>query len=329
MRSFAILSRRKIVEALRTVVPLLISMAYLTLVERKGMGAIQRRHGPNTVGIYGLLTPFADGLKLFIKEPIIPSSANPYRFRFAPMRTFTLAMMAWAVIPFSSSMVFTELNLGIMYLLMLSSLGVYGILLAGWSSNSKYAFLGALRSASQMVSYEVSIGFILASVLMCAGTMNLAGIVIAQQSVWYAIPLFPAFLLFMVSALAETNRHPFDLPEAEAELVSGYNVEYSGMPFALFFLGEYINMIMMSALISILFLGGWLAPISLLSFIPGPLWLGMKTMLFLMGFIWARAVFPRYRFDQLMRMGWKVFLPMSMSWTFVTANSRRVMNALS
>jgi NADH-quinone oxidoreductase subunit H len=212
---------------------------------------------------------------------------------------------------------------------MLSSLGVYGILLAGWSSNSKYAFLGALRSASQMVSYEVSIGFIIASVLMCAGTMNLGGIVVAQESVWYAIPLFPAFMLFIVSALAETNRHPFDLPEAEAELVSGYNVEYSGMPFALFFLGEYINMIMMSALISILFLGGWLAPRSFLAFIPGPLWLGMKTMLFLMGFVWARAVFPRYRFDQLMRMGWKVFLPMSRSWTLVTANSRRVMNALA
>jgi len=320
--------RLRVVQSLRAMVPLMIAMAYVTLVERKGMGAIQRRHGPNTVGIYGLLTPFADGLKLFVKEPIIPSSSNPYLFRLAPMRTFTLSLMAWGVRPRGEGMVYADLNRGVLYLLMLSSLGVYGIMLAGWSSNSKYAFLGALRSAAQMVSYEVSIGFLLASILRCAGSMNLTQVVLAQKEVWYGLPRLPAFLMFMVSALAETNRHPFDLPEAEAELVSGYNVEYSGMPFALFFLGEYINMVMMSALMSLLFRGGWLAPIGRLSFIPGVRWMGMKTMLFLMGFIWARGVFPRYRFDQLMRMGWKVFFPMSRGWALATANGRRVIDAL-
>jgi NADH-quinone oxidoreductase subunit H len=316
-----------VAEVLGLVLPLMIGMAYLTLVERKVMASIQRRHGPNTVGFFGLLTPLADGLKLFIKENIVPSSANPYLFRLAPMRTFSLALLAWAVMPISQGMVLMDRPRGVLYLLMISSLAVYGIMLAGWASNSKYAFLGALRSAAQMVSYEVSIGFILVSVLMCGGSMNLSQVVLAQTEVWYVFPRFPAFRLFMVSALAETNRHPFDLPEAEAELVSGYNVEYSGMSFALFFLGEYMNMVRMSSLTSVLFRGGWMAP-WLGGWIPGSRWMGLKTLVFLMGFIWARAAFPRYRFDQLMRMGWKVFLPMSLGWARLTANLRRVGDGL-
>lgn len=317
-----------VVVCLSIIVPVLGGVAYLTLMERKVMAAVQRRQGPNAVGVYGLLTPLADGLKLFLKEIVVPASANMYLFLFAPVRTFSLALLCWAVIPVSSGYVYADRHRGVLYLLMISSLAVYGIMLAGWSSNSKYAFLGALRSAAQMVSYEVSIGFVLVSVLMCAGTMNLTEIVQAQSSVWYVIPLFPMFMRFCVSALAETNRHPFDLPEAEAELVSGYNVEYSGIAFALFFLGEYSNMIMMSALISVLFRGGWMAPVGLLSFIPGPIWMGLKTVLFLMGFVWARVAFPRYRYDQLMRMGWKVFLPMSMGLAMLTANTLIVLDGL-
>ncbi len=296
------------------VVPLLLSVAYFTLAERKIMGAIQRRRGPNVVGVYGLLQPLADGFKLLIKETIIPSSANKVLFFIAPMITFILSLMGWGVIPFNETAILSDINLGVLYLFAISSLSVYGIIMSGWSSNSKYAFLGALRSAAQMVSYEVSIGFIMISIVLCVGSFNLSEIVYAQKNIWFIIPFFPIFLMFFVSALAETNRHPFDLPEAEAELVSGYNVEYSAMGFALFFLGEYANMLLMSALMSILFLGGWNAPIELLNFIPGSLWLGLKISIFVIGFIWMRAALPRYRYDQLMHLGWKVFLPFSLGY---------------
>jgi NADH-quinone oxidoreductase subunit H len=296
------------------VVPLLLSVAYFTLAERKIMGAIQRRRGPNVVGVYGLLQPLADGFKLLIKETIIPSSANKVLFFIAPMITFILSLMGWAVIPFNETALLSDINLGILYLFAISSLSVYGIIMSGWASNSKYAFLGALRSAAQMVSYEVSIGFIIISIVLCVGSFNLSEIVYAQKNVWFIIPFFPIFLMFFVSALAETNRHPFDLPEAEAELVSGYNVEYSAMGFALFFLGEYANMLLMSALTSILFLAGWAAPCELLSFIPGSLWFGLKISIFVIGFIWMRAALPRYRYDQLMHLGWKVFLPLSLGY---------------
>ena len=302
-------------------VPLLVSVAYLTLAERKVIGWIQLRKGPNVVGPFGLLQPFADGIKLFLKETIIPSGANGVLFVLAPMITFTLALIAWAVIPFDAGLVLSDLNVGILYLLAISSLGVYGIIIAGWASNSKYAFLGALRSAAQMVSYEVAIGFVIISVLLPVGSLNLSAIVLAQESLWFFIPMFPIFIIFFVSVLAETNRAPFDLPEAEAELVSGYNVEYSAMTFALFFLGEYANMILMSALTVVLFLGGWLAPFdhAVFTWIPGPLWFILKTILVLFAFLWIRATFPRYRYDQLMRLGWKVFLPFSLVWLMGTA----------
>ncbi len=296
------------------VVQLLLSVAYFTLAERKIMGAIQRRRGPNVVGVYGLLQPLADGFKLLIKETIIPSSANKVLFFIAPMITFILSLMGWGVIPFNETAILSDINLGVLYLFAISSLSVYGIIMSGWSSNSKYAFLGALRSAAQMVSYEVSIGFIMISIVLCVGSFNLSEIVYAQKNIWFIIPFFPIFLMFFVSALAETNRHPFDLPEAEAELVSGYNVEYSAMGFALFFLGEYANMLLMSALMSILFLGGWNAPIEFLNFIPGSLWFGLKISIFVIGFIWMRAALPRYRYDQLMHLGWKVFLPFSLGY---------------
>ncbi len=303
-----------LVKILLIVVPLLLSVAYFTLAERKIMGAIQRRRGPNVVGTFGLLQPLADGFKLLIKETIIPSSANKVLFFIAPMITFILSLMGWAVIPFNETALLSDINLGILYLFAISSLSVYGIIMSGWSSNSKYAFLGALRSAAQMVSYEVSIGFIMISIVLCVGSFNLSEIVYAQKNVWFIIPFFPIFLMFFVSALAETNRHPFDLPEAEAELVSGYNVEYSAMGFALFFLGEYANMLLMSALTSILFLAGWAAPCEFLSFIPGSLWFGLKISIFVIGFIWMRAALPRYRYDQLMHLGWKVFLPLSLGY---------------
>ena len=306
---------------LSIVLPLLISVAYFTLAERKIMGAMQRRKGPNVVGTFGLLQPLADGFKLLIKETVIPSNANTVVFILAPIITFLLSLLGWAVIPFGENMVLVDLNVGIMYLFAISSLGVYGVITSGWSSNSKYAFLGALRSAAQMVSYEVSIGVIIITVLLCVGSLNLSEIVLAQSNIWFCIPLFPMFIMFFISALAETNRHPFDLPEAEAELVAGYNVEYSAMGFALFFLGEYANMLLMSGMTVILFLGGWLAPISIAPFtwIPGPLWFGMKMCIFVVLFIWARAAFPRYRYDQLMRLGWKIFLPLSLGYLFLVA----------
>nr|YP_009511804.1 NADH dehydrogenase subunit 1 [Gracilaria caudata]YP_010199574.1 NADH dehydrogenase subunit 1 [Gracilaria caudata]AXI97681.1 NADH dehydrogenase subunit 1 [Gracilaria caudata]UAD89432.1 NADH dehydrogenase subunit 1 [Gracilaria caudata] len=303
------------------ILPLLIAIAYMTLAERKVMAAMQRRKGPNIVGVFGLLQPLADGLKLFVKETILPSSANLSMFTLAPILTFLLALIAWCVLPFGEGMVYSDINMGMLYLLAISSLGVYGIIISGWSSNSKYAFLGALRSAAQMVSYEVSIGLILINVLLCSGSLNLTEIVLAQQKIWYAIPLLPALVMFYISILAETNRAPFDLPEAEAELVAGYNVEYSAMGFALFFLGEYANMILMCGLTTILFLGGWLPIFNLVIFywIPSAIWFGLKTTLLLFGFIWVRSAFPRYRYDQLMRLGWKIFLPLSLGWVLFIA----------
>ena len=300
---------------LAIVLPLLLAVAYLTYAERKVIGAMQLRRGPNVVGPFGLLQPIADGLKLFTKETIIPVGANRGVFIVAPAITFVLALIAWAVIPFGPGLVLANINVGILYLFAISSLGVYGILMAGWASNSKYAFLGSLRSAAQMVSYEVAMGFVIITVLLLVGSLNLSDIVRAQQGMWFIIPLLPMAVIFFISTVAETNRHPFDLPEAEAELVSGYNVEYSSMPFALFFLGEYANMILMSAMMSVLFLGGWLPPFDIAPFnwIPGPVWFALKIALVLFVFIWLRATFPRYRYDQLMRLGWKVFLPISLA----------------
>jgi NADH-quinone oxidoreductase subunit H len=305
-----------LIQIILLVVPLLIAVAYLTLAERKVIAAMQYRVGPNVVGVFGLLQPLADGLKLFLKETIIPNNGNTIIFLIAPMLTFILSLIGWAVIPFDEGAVLADLNLGIMYLLAISSLSVYGIITSGWSSNSKYAFLGALRSSAQMISYEVSIGLIIINVLLCVGSLNLSQIVLAQESIWFIIPLFPLFIMFFISTLAETNRHPFDLPEAEAELVAGYNIEYSAMGFALFFIGEYANIILMSSLSVLLFLGGWLPPFGILIFtwIPGPIWFGIKILFILFLFIWVRAALPRYRYDQLMSLGWKVFLPLSLGW---------------
>ncbi|MEM7044757.1 MAG: NADH-quinone oxidoreductase subunit NuoH [Pseudomonadota bacterium] len=302
-------------------IPLLLSVAYLTYAERKVIGAMQLRQGPMVVGPMGLLQPIADAVKLLMKETIFPTGANKVVFILAPVITFTLAMIGWAVIPFGEGLVIADINVGVLYLFAISSLGVYGILMAGWASNSRYAFLGALRSAAQMVSYEIAIGLIIINVLITAGSLNLSDIVRAQEGLWYFIPHFPMFMIFIASILAETNRHPFDLPEAEAELVAGYNVEYSSMGFALFFLGEYANMILMSAMAAILFLGGWLPPIDIapINWIPGPIWLILKICFVLFIFIWARATLPRYRYDQLMRLGWKVFLPLSLLWVVLTS----------
>jgi len=303
------------------IVPLLISVAFLTLAERKIIGAMQRRVGPNVIGFAGLLQPFADGLKLFLKETIIPSHSNKFLFFSAPIITFFISLLIWAVIPFSEYVVMADINLGILYLFAISSLGVYGIIIAGWASNSKYAFLGCLRSAAQMISYEVSIGLIIISVLMCANSLNLTEIVLSQKNMWYCIPHFPLLIMFFVSALAETNRPPFDLPEAEAELVSGYNVEYSAMGFALFFIGEYANIILMSTLTVILFFGGWLPfPFLDVFFIPYSFWFGLKLLVILFLFIWVRASLPRYRYDQLMQLGWKVFLPLSLAWVVLSSS---------
>lgn len=315
--TFIIITLLKI---LSIVVPLLISVAYFTIAERKIMGAIQRRRGPNVVGFIGLLQPLADGLKLFVKETTLPTNANTGIFLFAPSLAFILSLIGWSVIPLSEGVVLSDLNLGVIYLLAISSLNIYGILFAGWSSNSKYAYLGALRSAAQMISYEISIGFTILNVVVCAGSFNLSTIVLAQQKIWYIIPLLPVFVIFCISMLAETNRHPFDLPEAEAELVSGYNVEYSAMTFAFFFLGEYANMLIMSAISAILFLGGWL-PISdvfIFNLIPSTVWLSIKICLGVVFFIITRATLPRYRYDQLMYLGWKCFLPLSLGYLIFT-----------
>lgn len=301
--------------------PVMITMAYLTYAERRIIGAMQLRKGPNVIGWFGLLQPFADAVKLLFKETIIPTGSSPVVFLLAPMVTFTLALLAWAVIPVSAGWYISNLNVGVLYLFAISSLGVYGVVMAGWASNSRYAFLGAMRSAAQMVSYEVSIGFVMISVLLTAGTLNLSEVVLAQQGMWYFIPHFPMFIVFFISVLAETNRHPFDLPEAESELVAGFMTEYSSMSFALFFLGEYMNMIMMSGVVTILFLGGWLPPmdIAIFTWVPGVVWFALKVAFCLFVFIWVRATFPRYRYDQLMRLGWKVFLPLSLVWLVLTA----------
>jgi NADH-quinone oxidoreductase subunit H len=316
--TFLLVSLSKI---LSITIPLLIAVAYMTLAERKVMAAMQRRKGPNVVGLYGLFQPLADALKLAVKEPVLPGSANTFIFILAPILTFVLALLAWAVIPYDEGSVLSDLNVGVLYLFAVSSLGVYGIITAGWSSNSKYAFLGALRSAAQMVSYEVSLGLIIITVLLCVGSLNLSEIVLAQSDIWFVVPLFPLLIMFYISCLAETNRAPFDLPEAEAELVAGYNVEYGSMGFALFFLGEYANMIMMSGMCTILFLGGWLPPLAYPPFtlLSGGVWFGMKVVAFLFVYIWVRAAFPRYRYDQLMRIGWKVFLPLSLGWVVLVS----------
>lgn len=301
--------------------PLVGAVAYLTLMERKVIGAMQLRRGPNVVGPFGLLQPLADGLKLMLKEVIIPQNANKILFLLAPIITFTLALIGWAVVPFSEDFVIADINVGVTYLLASSSLGVYGIIIAGWASNSKYAFLGAIRSSAQMISYEVSIGLIIVTVVLLAGSLNLTEIVLAQKNHWFVLPLFPMFVVFFISALAETNRLPFDLPEAESELVAGYNVEYSSMPFSLFFLGEYANMILISSFMTILFLGGWYPPFDcdFCNAIPGLVWFVLKIFLILFTFIWVRATLPRYRYDQLMRLGWKIFLPLSLFWVVATA----------
>ena len=310
-----------VAQTLAMLVPVLISVAYLTLAERKVLAAMQMRRGPNVVGPFGLLQPFADALKMLMKETVVPTGANRILFLVAPLLTMTLAMIAWAVIPVNDGWAIADINVGILYLFAISSLGVYGIVIAGWASNSKYAFLGAMRSAAQMVSYEVSMGFVIVTVLLCAGSLNLTEIVRAQEKVWFFIPLFPMFIVFFISTLAETNRAPFDLPEGESEIVGGFHVEYGAMAFGLFFLGEYANMILMSAMTSILFLGGWLSPIPFAPFtwIPGPIWFIAKICLVLFMFVWVRATFPRFRYDQLMRLGWKVFLPLSLGWLVLTA----------
>ena len=303
-------------------VPVLVSVAMIVWLDRRVWAFVQKRQGPNVVGPFGLLQSLADALKYIFKEIIIPASSNKVIFILAPIITMTLALTAWAVIPFSESNVLANINVGILYIFAVSSLGVYGIIMGGWASNSKYPFLGAIRSAAQMVSYEVSIGIIIINVLLCVGSLNLNDIVIAQQSIWFIIPLFPMFVIFFISALAETNRPPFDLPEAEAELVAGYQTEYSGMMYAMFWLGEYANILLMCALGSILFLGGWLSPIDLYPFnlIPGAIWLIFKILLLFILFALVKAIVPRYRYDQLMRLGWKIFLPLSLTYVVLTAS---------
>ena len=310
-----------VVKALLILGPLLVAVAMMTLAERKIMAAIQLRKGPNVVGPFGLLQPFADAIKMIMKETIIPTGANRALFLMAPMLTFALAMIAWAVIPVADGWAIADINVGILYLFAVSSLGVYGIIIAGWASNSKYPFMGALRSAAQMVSYEVSMGFVIVTVLLCVGSMNLKAIVKAQETIWFVIPLFPMAIIFFISTLAETNRSPFDLPEGESEIVAGFFVEYSSMSFALFFLGEYANMFLMAAMTTILFLGGWLAPFGIEPFtwIPGPIWFILKICAVMFVFVWVRATFPRYRYDQLMRLGWKVFLPFSLFYLVLVA----------
>ena len=303
-------------------VPVLVSVAMIVWLDRRVWAFVQKRQGPNVVGPFGLLQSLADALKYIFKEMIIPSSSNKVIFILAPIVTMTLALIAWAVIPFSATQVLADINVGILYLFAVSSLGVYGIIMGGWASNSKYPFLGAIRSAAQMVSYEVSIGVIIINVLLCVGSLNLNDIVLAQQNIWFVIPLFPMFVIFFISALAETNRPPFDLPEAEAELVAGYQTEYSGMMYAMFWLGEYGNILLTCAMGAILFLGGWLSPLEAypFTFVPGAIWLILKILLLFFLFALVKAIVPRYRYDQLMRLGWKVFLPFSLIWVVFTAS---------
>lgn len=317
-----------LLEILSIIVFLLIAVAYFTLVERKFIASVQRRKGPNVVGYYGLLQPLADGLKLFVKESICPSNASIPLFFLAPLLTFVLSLIGWAVIPFGPHNLYAEIDIGLLYIFAVSSLSVYGILISGWASNSKYAFLGSIRSAAQIVSYEVSIGFIIATIIVSIGSLNLTTIVISQEDMWLIWPHLPLFGIFLVCALAETNRHPFDLPEAEAELVSGYNVEYSAIGFALFFLGEYANIILISSFISVLFLGGWLAPFKFLNFIHPLIWFSLKTIIFVLFFIWARTSLPRYRYDQLIDLGWKVFLPFTLGWFVFTVGILLSTNSL-
>ena len=303
-------------------VPVLVSVAMIVWLDRRIWAFVQKRQGPNVVGPFGLLQSLADALKYIFKEVIIPSSSNKVIFILAPIVTMTLALVSWAVIPFSATQVLADINVGILYLFAVSSLGVYGIIMGGWASNSKYPFLGAIRSAAQMVSYEVSIGVIIINVLLCVGSLNLNDIVMAQENLWFVIPLFPMFVIFFISALAETNRPPFDLPEAEAELVAGYQTEYSGMMYAMFWLGEYANILLMCAMGSVLFLGGWLSPIDLYPFnlFPGAIWMIFKILFLFVLFALVKAIVPRYRYDQLMRLGWKIFLPLSLTWVVLTAS---------
>jgi NADH-quinone oxidoreductase subunit H len=310
-----------IAQILAVLMPVLISVAFLVYAERKVLALIQLRRGPNVVGPFGILQSFADALKLLTKENIVPANSNKVVFLLAPIITMVLSLAGWAVIPFAPNWVIADINVGIMYLFAVSSLGVYGVIMAGWASNSQYPFLGALRSAAQMVSYEVSIGFVIITVLLCVGSLNLSKIVEAQQTVWFAIPLLPMFVVFFISALAETNRLPFDLPEDESTLVAGFFTEYSSASFVLFFLGEYASMILMSSMTVILFMGGWLPPFDIfpLNIIPGVVWFTLKVIFILFLFIWVRGTFPRYRYDQLMRLGWKIFLPLSLLWVVLTA----------
>ena len=321
MPEYASIIFSEVLKILMLLVPVLVSVAMIVWLDRRVWAFVQKRRGPNVVGPFGLLQSLADALKYIFKEIIIPASSNKVIFILAPIITMTLALISWAVIPFSEDFVLADINVGILYLFAVSSLGVYGIIMGGWASNSKYPFLGAIRSAAQMVSYEVSIGIIIINVLLCVGSLNLSDIVKAQENVWYIIPLFPMFVIFFISALAETNRPPFDLPEAEAELVAGYQTEYSGMMYAMFWLGEYANILLMCALGSILFLGGWLSPINIFPFnvIPSPIWLILKILLLFILFALVKAIVPRYRYDQLMRLGWKVFLPLSLTWVVLTA----------
>ena len=321
MQEYFIILASEIYKILFLLIPVLVTVAMIVWLDRRVWAFVQKRRGPNVVGPFGLLQSLADALKYIFKEIIIPASSNKVIFILAPIVTMTLALIAWAVIPFSDEFVLADINVGILYIFAVSSLGVYGIIMGGWASNSKYPFLGSIRSAAQMVSYEVSIGVIIINVLLCVGSLNLSDIVLAQEKIWFVIPLFPMFVIFFISALAETNRPPFDLPEAEAELVAGYQTEYSGMMYAMFWLGEYANILLMCALGSILFLGGWLSPINMYPFdiVPSPLWLILKILFLFILFALVKAIVPRYRYDQLMKLGWKIFLPFSLIWVVLTA----------
>ena len=321
MQDYFIVLASEVYKILFLLIPVLVTVAMIVWLDRRVWAFVQKRRGPNVVGPFGLLQSLADALKYIFKEIIIPASSNKVIFILAPIVTMTLALIAWAVIPFSDEFVLADINVGILYIFAVSSLGVYGIIMGGWASNSKYPFLGSIRSAAQMVSYEVSIGVIIINVLLCVGSLNLSDIVLAQEKIWFVIPLFPMFVIFFISALAETNRPPFDLPEAEAELVAGYQTEYSGMMYAMFWLGEYANILLMCALGSILFLGGWLSPINMYPFniVPSPLWLILKILFLFILFALVKAIVPRYRYDQLMRLGWKIFLPFSLIWVVLTA----------